>query len=257
MKVGIAGTGVIGGTLERWFRKFTTHEILAYDPPMKREDDLSSCVALMICVPVPTVNQHQDLTIVEEVIARFGTKEQKIFVRSSVLPGTCDFLSTSRDLNVFAMPEFLTERESDSTMEEQDILCGGDDLGAGHYRFLAELFACQKGIVMASNTEAEMAKYMHNGNGTVKVAFNNKIYAICQKMGLNYERVRAGALMSGYVNKTHTTVPGPDGMLGYGGKCFPKDMDALIGLMREMEIPCESLEEMQKENRTIRKPIVV
>ena len=38
--------------------------------------------------------------------------------------------------------------------------------------------------------------------------------------------MESGTLLSGYINDTHTHVPGPDGKLGYGGKCFPKDVNA-------------------------------
>ena len=38
--------------------------------------------------------------------------------------------------------------------------------------------------------------------------------------------MREGFLLSGYIGPTHTHVPGPDGKTGYGGKCFPKDVNA-------------------------------
>ena len=44
--------------------------------------------------------------------------------------------------------------------------------------------------------------------------------------------MREGVLGSTYINAPHTQVPGPDGKLGYGGKCFPKDVDALEKMFR-------------------------
>ena len=49
----------------------------------------------------------------------------------------------------------------------------------------------------------------------------------------NYEHIRNGALISGYINEPHTFVPGPDGKFGYGGKCFPKDVDAFAGFAKD------------------------
>ena len=46
----------------------------------------------------------------------------------------------------------------------------------------------------------------------------------------DWARVHAGMLLSGYINDTHTFVPGPDGKFGYGGKCFPKDVNAFAKL---------------------------
>jgi UDPglucose 6-dehydrogenase len=45
-------------------------------------------------------------------------------------------------------------------------------------------------------------------------------------MGADWRKVHTGILLSGYINDTHTYVPGPDGKFGYGGKCFPKDVNA-------------------------------
>jgi UDP-glucose 6-dehydrogenase len=254
MKLGIAGVGVVGGALERWLKANTAYEVLTYDPERGRQDDLSGVVALFVCVPVPTEGRQQDLTIVDDTLKRFGNKNQKVFIRSTVLPGTCDRLSAKHGLQVFAMPEFLTERIADQDVACQSIVCGaprGDE--AGHYVFVHQVFGSEKDILLMSNVEAELAKYMHNGNGTIKVAFNNIIYQLAKRLGADYGKVRHGALMSGYVSSTHTQVPGPDGVLGYGGKCFPKDMEALIGELLRHDIPCDSLAYMQEENERLRK----
>jgi UDPglucose 6-dehydrogenase len=47
-----------------------------------------------------------------------------------------------------------------------------------------------------------------------------------EKMGGDWAKVHTGTLLSGYINDMHTYVPGPDGKFGYGGKCFPKDVNA-------------------------------
>ena len=52
------------------------------------------------------------------------------------------------------------------------------------------------------------------------------LYDYCRRMGADWSSVHAGMLLSGYINDTHTYVPGPDGKFGYGGKCFPKDVNA-------------------------------
>jgi UDPglucose 6-dehydrogenase len=47
-----------------------------------------------------------------------------------------------------------------------------------------------------------------------------------EKRGGDWAEVQTGTLLSGYINDMHTYVPGPDGKFGYGGKCFPKDVNA-------------------------------
>jgi UDPglucose 6-dehydrogenase len=55
------------------------------------------------------------------------------------------------------------------------------------------------------------------------VTFFNGIYELAKKNHCDYENIKSGFLLSGYINEKHTFVPGPDGKFGYGGKCFPKD----------------------------------
>ena len=61
----------------------------------------------------------------------------------------------------------------------------------------------------------------------MKVTFFNMIYNISKYLEIDYEKVLGGILMSGFINKPHTQVPGPDGKCGYGGACFPENMEAL------------------------------
>ena len=70
----------------------------------------------------------------------------------------------------------------------------------------------------------------------MKVTYFNAIADYCRRMGAEYKRVHAGCLLSGYINDTHTHVPGPDGKFGYGGKCFPKDVNAFAELTKELPL---------------------
>lgn len=257
MRIGIAGVGVIGGALSRYLKTNTSHEILHYDPRLDLKDDLSSAEALFVCVPVPNIEDElghvtgQDLSIVKEVLGKFGSIHQKIFIRSTCLPGTSDALSDELKLNCFSMPEFLTERIANQDMETQGVVCGSYPHmdHAPHYAFVSEIFEGEKDILMMSNVEAELAKYAHNGHGTIKVSFSNDVYDLCRVLRADYEKVRKGYLMSGYISKAHTQVPGPDGGRGYFGKCFPKDMGALVLFMAGMGVYSSHLHFMQIKNK--------
>ena len=95
---------------------------------------------------------------------------------------------------------------------------------------LQKIFVGKRFIEMSSE-EAEITKYAHNVFGALKVTYFNGIYDICKKNNLDYDKVREGVLLSGYINAPHTQVPGPDGKFGYGGKCFPKDVNAFTELL--------------------------
>ena len=90
---------------------------------------------------------------------------------------------------------------------------------------LIKVFPGKKFTVM-SPLEAELTKYIHNVFGAYKVTYFNAAKEYVEKMGGDWAKVHTGVLLSGYINDTHTYVPGPDGKLGYGGKCFPKDVNA-------------------------------
>ena len=118
------------------------------------------------------------------------------------------------------MPEFLTQRTSVEDFEKQVSVFTGD------VETLKKIFPGKRYIVMSSE-EAELAKYAHNVFGAMKVIYFNCVMDLCEREGLDYASVLNGILASGYINREHTAVPGPDGMFGYGGKCFPKDVHAM------------------------------
>lgn len=93
----------------------------------------------------------------------------------------------------------------------------------GDVETLKRVFPNKRYVVMSSE-EVELAKYAHNVFGALKVMYFNCVYDLCAKAGLDYSNVLKGVMSSGYVNKPYTAVPGPNGIFGYIGKCFPKDV---------------------------------
>lgn len=95
----------------------------------------------------------------------------------------------------------------------------------GNIELLKKIFP-GKDYIVTSSYEASLAKYAHNTFGALKVTYFNCVKELCDKKQLSFEKVRNGILLSENINSEHTCVPGPDGKLGYGGKCFPKDVKA-------------------------------
>ena len=77
-------------------------------------------------------------------------------------------------------------------------------------------------------TSAEMVKYTANVFLATKVSFANEIKIICEKLNINYDEVINTAKLDERLGDSHWKVPGPDNRLGFGGSCFPKDINALI-----------------------------
>lgn len=224
MRVGIIGLGMVGGTLADWFIKNTSHIVYAYDPGRKLNDSFENVDAVFICIPVRPSPTGQDLKDLTEAVEYANKYTRNVFVRSTVLPGTCD------KLGVTAMPEFLTARRADEDMAKLPVLVGPcDEL------LLKKLFP-NKEIIKVSNSEAELAKYTHNVFGALKVTYFNIIYGIAQHIGANFENVKRGAFITGFIEKEHTQVPGPDGKFGYGGACFPENVESLTGYLSFLKL---------------------
>ena len=229
MKIGIVGCGFVGGALKNWLEENNKDcELHISDPYKGFHDDVSNCDAYFIQIHVPTEEDGtQNLTPLIDIINGLP-KGRPIWIRTTILPGTSKKLSDITGRVVYHMPEFLTERTYIEDFKWQPMVFAGEP---EHRELLKKIFVGKKYVEMTSQ-EAEMVKYAHNVFGALKVTYFNCIYDLCQKMGMNYESVRKGVLASTYINDVHTSVPGPDGKLGYGGKCFPKDVNAFEKMFR-------------------------
>jgi len=222
MKIGLIGVGTVGGTLKKYFQEKTNHELACYDPGKGLADNFEGVEACFISVPVPANATGQDITALKLAVENAKMWTPLVFVRSTVLPGTNDKLGT------IACHEFLTERRAFEDMCKLPIL-----VGQGHKENrISEIFP-DKDIIPVSNIEAELAKFTHNCFGAMKVTYFNIISELCRSMKADYENVRMASNLTGFIGREHTQVPGPDGLTGYGGKCFPENIKAMRGFLMD------------------------
>ena len=225
INVGIIGCGFVGGALKAWLEANNKDaEVFVSDPAKGYNDDMSGIDIAFLQIHVPTEDDGtQDLTLMTELIK--GLPDVPVFVRTTILPGISDKLSKETGHQVCYMPEFLTERTHIEDFKKQTmVFTGAIDL-------LIKVFPGKKFTVM-SPLEAELTKYIHNVFGAYKVTYFNAAKEYVEKMGGNWTKVHTGTLLSGYINDMHTYVPGPDGKFGYGGKCFPKDVNAFAKMTK-------------------------
>jgi UDPglucose 6-dehydrogenase len=223
--IGIVGCGFIGGALKQWVESYNPSvKVLISDPLKGFNDDLSEADVIFISIHISTEESGaQDLSNLEKIIKELPDKP--VFVRTTILPGTSERLSKATGRRVYFMPEFLTQRTAYADFCSQPMVFTAE-------RELLQKIFVGKNFVEMTSFEAEGAKYAHNVFGAVKVTYFNGIYDYCQKNKADYDRVLQGVLLSGYINDMHARVPGPDGKLGYGGKCFPKDVNALTEMTK-------------------------
>jgi len=262
MKIGIVGQGYVGTAIKVGFEPY--YELETYDKydESKTTCDLKQlvwgCEVIFVCVPTPMNEDgscHTD--IVESVIKEINTYAnglQIVVIKSTVPPGTTDMLDKKYDgVNVIFNPEFLTEANFVEDFKNQDrIILGGVRKGTNKLRQIYSKVFPTAHIIKTGSKTAEMVKYMTNSYLATKVSFANEIYQICQKIDIDYDKVVEYATLDERLGKTHLSVPGPDGDLGFGGHCFPKDLSAMLKLTELLNTTNNVLSATEKTNQEVR-----
>lgn len=269
MKIGIIGQGFVGTAIREGLKNF--YSVLVYDlkDEVCPEEMLSTpqnivqnCEIIFQCLPTPMKKSGEcDLSIVRsslkelDSISVANTKNPIVVVKSTIPPGTCKSLNEEfKNINIVFSPEFLTEANSIEDFKNQTrIILGGPRPYTTKVKTMFRKAFPHIPIVKTGYQTAEMVKYFINNFLSVKVSFANEMYQICNELGIDYDKVTEYALFDQRIGRSHLSVPGPDGDLGYGGHCFPKDLDAMIFLMIQNNITPTMLEATRKKNNAVRK----
>ena len=94
---------------------------------------------------------------------------------------------------------------------------------------------------------------MTNTYLATKVSFANEIYQICEKLNIDYDKVVEYSTLDERLGYSHWSVPGPDEDFGFGGHCFPKDLQALISVADELDLDVDVLRSAKYTNDKVRK----
>jgi UDPglucose 6-dehydrogenase len=211
---------------------------------LKATSDLRTAVKnsdiTFICVGTPSKKQgsmslHQLETVSTELGKMMKGKKYHVFVvKSTVVPGTCEevvipLISSKsnkrypKDFGVVMNPEFLKEGEAIADFFNPDriILGSSDKKSLSILKKLYSNFNCP--ILETRFKEAEMIKYASNSFLATKISFINEVGNICKKYGINSNEVAKGVGLDKRINP-HFMRAG----IGFGGSCFPKDVNALI-----------------------------
>ena len=231
-KVGVIGNGFVGESQAFAFSPTTDLRIYDIDPlkATHSKEEIGECDFVFVCVPTPMKKDgSQDLSYVERVFeeAAFGP----IYIlKSTVLPGTTKKLNEKyHNLSIVFSPEFLTERTAKLDMLTQArIILGGEQWMTIRARQLFEQRFMNRHIIETDSTTAELVKYMNNTFFATKVSILNEFKLLADAIGADWQTALYGFASDGRIGDSHLHVPGPDGKLGYGGTCFPKDVNALL-----------------------------
>lgn len=262
MKLGFIGMGFVGGTTAKALEK--VHEIFPYDKYKKEyqnKEILKEAETIFICVPTPPKLRGEiDLSAIYDSVKILSeiTKDNKtkplVVIRSTVIPGTTNKLEEEYPFNFVSNPEFLRQKHAlDDMLNTNRII-----IGANREKDYKKVESIYKPVfpdasyICVDRKTAEMIKYASNAMLVGQIALANEIYQICDASGVNYNDVKTTLLMDNRIAR-NIDVPGPDGDFGFGGKCFPKDLNALIYLAREHTYRSYLFEEIWRLNEKVRK----
>jgi len=228
-----------------------------------------------VCLPTPMFEDGEaDLSIVENVLDELAHADaydapRVAVVKSTVPPGTCERWNkqfNQHGLFIVFNPEFLTEANALNDMRNQDrIILGGPRPWINTVKLVFQTAFPGIPIVKTSSTTAEMVKYTINCFLATKVAFANEIAQITEALdsqGLNvdYDKVVEYAKLDKRLGNSHWAVPGPvpthDGryVRGFGGHCFPKDLNALVFVAKALGVDPKVLKGVWAKNLELRPP---
>ena len=254
MKIGIVGQGYVGTAVKVIFEKH--YDVATYD----LNKTLSSCKSLneltnksdiiFICLPTPMNSDGScNLDIVKDVIRDVNSisnscnDNKVVAIKSTVLPGTTDSLDKEcQNISILFNPEFLTEANFIDDFKNQNrIIIGGEGDGVNILKQIYSSIFIDIPILITNSKIAEMVKYLTNTFLATKVSFANEMKLICNHLEINYDEVIEYAKHDRRLGESHWDVPGPDSHYGFGGSCFPKDINALIYFCKKNNITLETL----------------
>ena len=264
--IGIVGQGFVGRAIKEGFNR----DIFLVETYDKYQENKSSCGSLeelvekakiiFVCVPTPMKkNGSCDLSIVYDVISQLdqmSTFSHVVVLKSTVPPGTTSTLNNiCKNIQVVFNPEFLTEANYIADFKNQNyIIIGGPRPASTLVKNLYRKAFNEIPIIKTSSSTAEAVKYFINCFLATKVSFANEFKQICSRLetDIDYDKVLEYALYDGRIGKTHLSSPGPDGKSGFGGSCFPKDINALLIVAKEAGVDPKILQAAWNKNLEVR-----
>lgn len=261
--IGILGMGVVGKAIYKGL--LPCFEVYGYDKNKLKSphqlSDVAKCDFMFLCLPTPSCKDGDaDISSIHEAIESvLNSKEHNensIFVLKSTVPiGTTKNLEQKYKIKIVHCPEFLSARTAEIDFITTTRVIIGSSSDENH-NLVREIFESRfPGIHVIKTTpdESELIKYFLNCFYATKISFFNEIKLLSDKLSCDWNSIMSGVLSSGWVEKMHTSVPGPDGKLGFGGACFPKDTNALSKIFKKNEIESLILDAVILQNKKIRR----
>jgi UDPglucose 6-dehydrogenase len=247
--VGVCGLGFVGEAIVKSLHENKIPKVCGYDKykngSKKNFKDLLKTDFIFFTLPTQYDENRKDYNIdsIKENLEALKKNNYKgiILNKSTVSPKTTQMLADTYGLCMIHNPEFLSSSSAFDDFHNQycTILGKTTNCTDDQINYIINFYKTyypKTTITVCTSEESESTKLFSNCFYCVKIQFFNEIYDYCKKTNIDYETVRKLMLQNGWISPMHTLVPGPDGLLSYGGYCFPKDSLALLEGMNKNNV---------------------
>jgi UDPglucose 6-dehydrogenase len=263
--VAIIGYGYVGKAVYNFFKDH--FNVLIYDiaqPSVSAttEEINKKADLAVICVPTPmSKTGAADLSAIEATFAWLETP--LVLIKSTIPPGTTALLTKKFKKDIAFSPEYIGEGHYmvpfwkgypdplDMKKHEFVIMGGPAKIRSRILSFFKTILGAEPRYLQTDSTTAELVKYMENSFLATKVTFCNELYDIARSFGVDYNELRELWLLDGRIGRSHTVVH--ENNRGFGGKCLPKDVNALVKAAQKTGTNARLLKAVLATNEDIRK----
>lgn len=262
MKISVIGNGFVGAAVANGFGH---RNPLIYDiDPARSNCTLTQALEaeyIFVCLPTPMTHVEGGRANLSILYGFFESIKESdvtgIFIIKSTVPvGTTKELAEKYSQFRFVHnPEFLTAANANHDFINADrTVLGGSMVDVNKVAMLYESDFPNIPVIRMESNESEMVKYTANCFLALKVMFFNEIKLLTEDINADYKKVIDGVSADIRIGRAHTRVPGPDGDYGFGGTCFPKDINAFINVIKDINGNAKSdiFEAVWKRNKEVR-----
>lgn len=261
LKLGVIGAGFVGSSVLNGFdrnveqfvvdpklNKNTIKELLEFSPSL-----------IFVCVPTPaSKNKDVNCKIVKQVLSELDKLNFNgiTVIKSTITPKHLVKFKKDYKLKIVYNPEFLTEANA-----HQDFINPHMQILGGKWR---DCDTVEKAYNRHSSVKvvptykvdlitASLIKYTINSWLATKVVFFNELKQLHENSGAmtSWEQFTEMLGTDPRIGKSHMKVPGPDGKLGFGGHCFPKDTAAFLHYADKQDVDLDVLQTAVSINKRV------
>jgi nucleotide sugar dehydrogenase len=255
MKIGIIGKGTVGKAVYEGLNHLG-HEMSFFDPAYDGSTlgDVLGTDCVFISVPTKqAANGDCDTSIVESVVSALHAAEYTglVSIKSTVVPGTCDRLSAMYPkLRICSVPEFLRAKTALADfMYNHDLLIIGSTRDEDYVMMRKIHGNLPKNVACVKPAEAEVVKYFNNVNHATQIIFANIAYAVCKKLGVDYDNVYNAIIQRDSINPAYLMCN--ENLRGFGGHCLPKDTSAWNNLVKSLGLEFSMIQALIDDNAKV------